>query len=470
MIEFQKAIKNLLQEELNKNTQGLNFEVSLYNVKTNSLLENELPVGDTYATQQKRFIPFLIEDISGDYADLQNLTALEATINTSFLIPTDDTDFNNMVIDEGFEKVSRSLDELRKRLLANTLTLGSEKYLLPKNFRLDFSEMFYSLNLILNFPDRSSGDILKTTNSSDLTVSKDKDNIIISIPDEDLSTSIPYETDREYSITIENSVGDFLEAEDGTELEDGDLIIFFDKERITGKPNYYIKPTDKYPMNNLLSFGGVQMYAKQLSFRFGPLITNFLTLENRNSNYQTPEDQAYSLQSGEVKTFGSVGNITFGFSVPNPTTNQFTFGNGLNYQQFEMNMDVFVTDNVFVGNIIEYYLDDIRIYPIFRDESYASETDGSQIVGQQVTRHTAIQTAVGREYSVFYKVDEKLNQLLEKITSETPNPNEVHKLKVKYPFVEREHDVIITQGALGISNNQPISITFKLDLASNILI
>jgi len=40
MIQIQKSIRDRLQAELNKNTQGLDFEVSLYNVKTNDLLEN----------------------------------------------------------------------------------------------------------------------------------------------------------------------------------------------------------------------------------------------------------------------------------------------------------------------------------------------------------------------------------------------------------------------------------------------
>jgi len=167
---------------------------------------------------------------------------------------------------------------------------------------------------------------------------------------------------------------------------------------------------------------------------------------------------------------GNIGNIVFGYSIPNPTTNQFTMGNGLNYQQFELNMTGFMTDTVFVGNEVKYFLDNIEIFPFYRDESFVSETDPSQVVGQQITKHTATQSILGREYSIYFKNETKLLELAKKITSETPNPNEVFKFKVQYPFFFREYDVIITQGSLGISNNQPISISVKLDLASNILL
>jgi hypothetical protein len=168
--------------------------------------------------------------------------------------------------------------------------------------------------------------------------------------------------------------------------------------------------------------------------------------------------------------FGSIGNIVLGFSVPNPTTNQFTMGNGLNYQQFELNMTGFVTDSVFVGNDVRYFLDDIEIFPFFRDESFVSETDPSQVVSQQLTKHTVTQSAIGREYSIYFKDEIKLLKIMEKFSSLSPNPNEVFTLKIQYPLFEREYPVIITQTAFGISNNQPISISIKLELASNILL
>jgi hypothetical protein len=169
-------------------------------------------------------------------------------------------------------------------------------------------------------------------------------------------------------------------------------------------------------------------------------------------------------------TTGELGTVVFGFSIPNPTSNQFTMGNGLNYQQFELSLEAFISDNVFVGNDVKYFLDDIEIFPFFRDDNFVSQTDASQVVGQQITKHTAIQSALGKEFSIYFTPNSKLVELAKKITNEQPNPNEVFTLKIRYPLFEREYKVILTQGALGISNNQPISISVKFDLASNILL
>jgi hypothetical protein len=167
---------------------------------------------------------------------------------------------------------------------------------------------------------------------------------------------------------------------------------------------------------------------------------------------------------------GELGTVVFGFNIPNPTTNVFTMGNGLNYQQFELSLDAFITDKVFLGNDVKYFLDDTEIFPFFRDESFVSETDASQVVGQQITKHTAVQSVLGKEYSIYFTNNSKLLHLAKKISSEQPDPNEVFTLRIRYPLFEKEYKVIITQGALGIGNNQPISISVKFDLASNILL
>src|SRR6056297_313165 len=279
MIEIQNSIKNVLQKELNKNTQGLNFEVSLYNVKTNSLLENELQLDNTYATYQKRFIPFLIEDISGDYSDLQNLTALEATINASFLIPTDDTDFNNMLIDDNFSKVSVALDELRDRLLANTLPLGDSKYLIDPSFDLEFKNYTEnykseSVGLFLNFPDRGSGFILRELQDSGLYIEKNRENLVFGLISEGSFVEVPYEIEKDYEIYV-SVLQESMEAEDGTQLSAGDVAIHFDKGNKIGttKPNYYLQYGNSKIKFRDLRLGGSLFYLKKIAF--GEEVNNF---------------------------------------------------------------------------------------------------------------------------------------------------------------------------------------------------
>lgn len=459
MIQIQKAIRDRLQIELNKNTQGLNFDVSLYNVKTNDLLEKTEQINDTYATRQKRFIPFLIESIDGEYADLQNLTALEASINTSFMIPTDSQDFNNMMVDETFEKVSVALDELRNRTLANNLPLGEVSYMLPDSFRLKalndttpFNDNF--IRLKLKFKDDSSGTILDGGNS--FIIEKDENSIVFKSQNSTIYT-FNIVKDTEYDI--------YIYYLGGNELQ----ISIFDGSSTTTE----ILENVNYDLDDLV-LGGVFMEIKIWSVGSvsSGIISEVLTIKDFESlDLDVGNDSLVDKSEATGALIkGELGTVVFGFSLPNPTTNQFTFGNGLNYQQFDLFISSFITDSVFVGNDVKYKLNGHRIFPIYRDEPFVSETDASQVVGQQVTKHTATQTIISREYSIYLKQETDLINLAKKITSLTPNPNEVFTLEIEYPMFTQTYDVIVTQGALGINNNAPVSLSVKFDLASNILI
>ena len=456
MLNIQEAIRSLIQKELNKNTQGLDFGVSLYSVKTNDLLENTLPVGDTYATQQKRFIPVLIEEISGEYADLQNLTASEVFINLSLLIPVDNQDFNNIVIEETYQKVALALDELRIRTNARKLPLGEPIFQKEPDYRLK----------VLNETNMLSSDFIKFSFSIFENVNKTfvRDNGLFEV--ELLNNKIrlnlfgqfvehPFQVGTRYSVEILKETSETVTVK----ISGGNLNDTVETLNIVGL---------EY---NDITFGGLVMAFSEITLGTN---SNSLSLKlNDFQDYQPVIGNISDLdlsQTTKVYTIGDVGTIVFGYSIPNPTTNQFTMGNGLNYQQFELNMTGFVTDTVFVGNEVRYFLDNVEIFPFFRDETFVSETDPSQVVGQQITKHTAVQSILGREYSFYYKNQTKLTDLAKKITSEEPNPNEVFRFRIEYPFFTREYFVIITQGSLGISNNQPISISLKFDLASNILV
>ena len=461
MLNFQEKIRELLQLELNRNTQGLNFEVSLYNMKTNSLLENEEQIDNTYATEQKRFIPVLIEDINGDYVDLRDINAVEAIINLSIMIPTDSQDFNNIVIGETYQKVALAMDELRDRLQATPLALGSTKYVVDEDWFLGFNVSLYDPNFFetyVTFTDRSEGIVFTaTTEGEDVyELSKNETSLVLKKND-NIEYTYTYETDKELRIIWS--------------LDDTRFKLWIDTFS-------YISPKASISDPSLLfdevTFGGCFMTIKEVNS--GDLTNGRLSYNVKVSNLveltNDVNDDLFVdvLSAKHASEKGSLGRIVFGFSIPNPTTNQFTFGNGLNYQQFELSLDAFITDQVFLGNEVKYYLDDVEIFPFFRDESFASETDASQVVGQQITKFTATQTVLGREYSIYLKEEKKLFDLAKKIVSETPEPNQLYKFRVTYPLFEKEYDVIISQGALGISNNSPISVSFKVDLASNALL
>ena len=462
MLNIQEAIRSLIQTELNKNTQGLDFEVSLYSVKTNDILENTIPIANTYATEQKRFIPVLIESVTGEYADLQNLTASELFVNLSFLVPVDDRDFNNIVIEETYKKVAEALDQFRIRTNARTLPLGNPKYLLNKDYRLQALNVALVLarsyiELDFEFWGEDDGNVLTDT-SNNILLRKIGNNLRFTISNQNID--FPIQLNKKYNVTIfdigDNSVQISLfdgstptiQVLSNVTYNPGNLILggsYLAMERFVFGGNVFGSPAPVYDLRNFKTYI--------------PVVGN--------SNMVSLSDPFFKVTP--VYEFGNLGNIVLGFSVPNPTSNQFTMGNGLNYQQFELGMTAFVTDSVFVGNDIKYFLDGVEIFPFFREESFVSETDPSQVVSQPLTKHTVTQSAIGREYSIFFKDDVKLLKLFEKFSSLDPNPNEVFTLKIQYPLFERTYPVIITQTGFGITNNQPVSLSIKFDLASNIL-
>ena len=459
MINLQKAIKDVLQEEFDKNTEGLIFDVSLYSVKTNNLIEQTLPVGDTYAVQQKRFIPVLIEEISGEYASLQNLTAAEAVINTSILIPTDETDFNNMVIDETFHKVSTVLDKMRERLISRTLPLGGKQIVKADNYRLTL------LNDTNMLPTDYIEFSFKLLDDQDGIIATDNDTFVFKVENNNL-------------VFEKNGVTATWFLDDSSIQRNVNYRVMIFQSDTTLVANVFGGGrTINANIENVnsvyddITFGGslMSLFRIALGTNQSSLAFDLIDFEGYTPIIGSIDDLDLSLTSAQYST-GELGTVVFGFSIPNPTTNQFTMGNGLNYQQFELTLDAFISDKVFVGNDVKYFLDDIEIFPFFRDESFVSQTDPSQVVGQQITKHTAIQSVLGKEYSIYLTPNSKLIELAKKITSETPDPNEVYTLKVRYPLFEREYKVIVTQGALGIANNQPISLSVKFDLASNILL
>jgi hypothetical protein len=360
-----------------------------------------------------------------------------------------------MVIDETYEKVALALDDLRIRTNARKRPLGTPIVQKSEDYRLtilnetnllstDFQR--YNFRLFENF----DGVIL--TDDDSFTIIKTGSNIRVTKNSQ--SFEHPFKENEDYQIIINKTSSSELSVS------------------ITGfgsTTNGNLEGVDTTFKN--ITIGGLLMTFDRI--RLGSSSSS-LSLDLSNFVDYIPDiGEKTDLDISGTQTAyttGTIGNIVLGYSIPNPTSNQFTMGNGLNYQQFELNMTGFVTDSVFVGNEVQYFIDGIEVFPFYRDENFVSETDPSQVVGSQITKHTAVQSILGREYSIYYKNETKLTNLAKKITSQEPNPNEVFTFKVVYPFFERQYKVIITQGSLGISNNQPISISLKFDLASDIIV
>ena len=434
MINLQHEYAKLIQQELDKNTQGLRFEVSLNNLKTDSELQRFLKIPNTYAQEIKRYIPVVIEAFDGDFAELENMSAAEIFANMTLLIPTDEFDVNNQVIEETFLLVSQALNEMSKRTRAKVFQLGDKCFILPKNNEsiIDLDSLFgVNLEFEIEFTNKEDIDLFEVF--GDKKISKVSSNVFF-----DNQTIISnYEIEKRYKIK--------LFREDPSE-------------------DYFITVNNGEPINIQYSDTDLGSSIK-LFGDFEKIYSVFITNHQNEVVFQETDFTILSNEGGIP--WGSEGTITLNFSLPRRLTNQMTLGE-YNYQEFEMNTSGAYNDRAFVGQHIQYYLNGVRIFPVSRDEGYIGEPDQARFLGSNKGNRSVIeQTSIGKEYAVYYIPEPRVIELMEQITSEEPNANELYTLKIVYPLFVKEYQTVISQGGLSIVNSTPIGVSFALEIADD---
>lgn len=434
MINLQYEYAKLIQQELDKNTQGLRFEVSLNNLKTDSELQRFLQIPNTYAEEIKRYIPVVIEAFDGDFAELENMSAAEIFANMTLLVPTDDFDVNNQVIDETFVLVSKALNEMSRRTRAKVFQLGDKSFILPKNNLsiIDLSSVFgVNLTFEIEFTNKKEGNLLEVF--GDKFISKTDSSILF----DNITVLNDYSIDQRYVFR--------LFRDDPSE-------------------DYFISVNDNDPVNLQHSSTDLTSEIKLLS-EYQKIYSLFVT-NNQNEKVYELEDSTILSNEGVIP-WGSEGTITLNFSLPRRVTNQMTLGE-YNYQEFEINTSGAYNDRAFVGQHIQYFLNGVRIFPISRDEGYIGEPDTARFLGSNKGNRTVIeQTAIAKEYAVYYIPEPEIIDLLEQITNQEPNANQIYELKIIYPLFVRTHEMVLSQGGLSIVNSTPIGISFALEIADN---
>lgn len=450
MIHLQKNIVKLLQEEFDKNTQGLDFEVSLYSVKNNSKLENIINVPNTYATERKRFIPVIVEDIDGEYTEVETLNSVEPIISLTMLVPTEEFDINNQVIEETYEKVGLALDEMRVRLLGKPLPLGERCFILPEEYSLEIEDLTNisanGLKLDLEFTDISSGAIFTLFNDKHLRKTAKK----VFYENEELFT---YEKDKRYVIELKSDNNNYEWFVDGEKVG----------STITGEA----LASDSVILGGVLT----KIYSFSLYDSTSDVILTIDDFESVPNAIVVDQTQVTTSRTNEkfVMEWGSLGKITLGFTIPNPSTQQFSFGDGLNYQEFNLALTSTVSDNIFGSNEIKYFLNNVRIYPFFRDHSYVGEPSAAQKEGSGLSKNIVSQSMIATEFSLFLKPEKQILDLAKQMTSISPSPNTLYQFEVIFPLFGRTYQTIVTQGGLSVDGNEPIAVSFKLDIADEVL-
>lgn len=430
----------------NNPSDRFSYEFSLYDVKTHSDLVKEVPVENTYLLKRKRLIPVIVSDIIGDFANLRETKILEGSMVFQMLIPTDKNDINNTMIEETFQGVSETIYDMINNNLGKALPLGTKQYWVGEDYEITFYAnepvLVEELSMKFTYID-GDGDILvgDEMNSFGFSIS---DGILILKP---FDTVLGVLTDgEEYELRIEKNVNNakiFLNGEEIHEEIDAYSTISdvndYKFSNFIGKLNYITLNADIY---DILDYEGA-----------------------------LGEDWDVTLENVEtLTTVGSCGIATLDFTLPNPIGNQFTMGEGLNYQTFLMDIAFSVSDNVFMGNQVRHFIDDVEVYPFTRNHGLGSEADSDHKVNESTSKGVITSNSMLKQFTLHYKPEKKIIDLIKHITDPDIYQNKVFKLKEIYPFFKREYNILIQDGGAEPLWNSPLTYSIEVILADDVLL
>lgn len=488
MIQLQKHIRDVFEKMLLEAESQVRpmiadrflYEVSLYDVKTDSSLHQEVDIENTYATEMKRLIPVVIQQINGDFVNLPNVSILEGSMVASMLLPTDKREaLTNAIINERFENVSKTLDKMRELYNGKSIPLGDEFVLsdtvigvdpsFAANFSFNEPTLINSIRAKLFWSDLDNASdrmffnddnqpqlgfrILGSTKEIRVNVSLDEDVNRTTwdtgfFPEENVTYDIEVTVERPDPMT---NVFLFKLFVDGEEINTTTRSISDHNQ-----PNFAV---EEITFTN--HTGGI--FELEINNEF---LMNDFTFQGAKDGFS----QTVSPEDFIGVPFGTEGIINFEFTLPNPTTNQFTFGNGINYQEFDVELGITVSKDVFNGSQVKYFIDDVEVFPMTRNFGYGAESDTDHKITEGTAKSVNIDNSMTQTFTLYYQPKHKVVNLIREQTREDLNQNQVHTLKVKYPFFVREYNVIIQSfGTEPISGN-PFTFTIDLILADDILL
>lgn len=448
MNKYQLSISDLF-EDLIKQAESevrplvddrFQYEVSLHDVKTNSDIVKPVPIENTYLLERKRLIPIVISDILGDYVNLKGNEVVEGSMVAQLLIPTDKRDINNTLIEETFQNVSDTIYQLIKNGLGKTYPLGDTKYYVGDEYSVQFNASVPTKveELAVKFKYISADDLLLIGNVQEaFGLMVDNDELIVNLPTVDtvnLGTLVEGET---YEIKIKKDGNDadiYLNDELEDTIEDAyntiDAVNFYKFQNFIGQLDYIILNNDIY---NIFDYEG----------------------ELGEDWVVTPNNRETLFESG------SQGNITFDFTLPNPIGNQFTMGEGLNYQNYSIEIGITVTEDIFMGNQARYFIDDVEVFPFTRSHGMGSEPETSQLVGGKTADTVINDNSITKEFTLYYKPKKKIIELMKHIVK-IEEQNKTFELKEVYPFFTTTKKVVITDGGLSPISGSPFTYSFSV--------
>ena len=403
----QQSLYNLISTKLNENSYDVEFNSDLFNSKRNNYYYI-----DTIG-QRKREVPVVITDVVGEYLNVPNAnsTTNTTTIQFDVYVGTDEgSDYNtNEFQNVQYNDTLNAIEEFKNSLLAKYFPLGTAYLYMggedssftgqtsitnnAKFLYFNFIPYNTDIETIYDPTTSTSGEYVLTKTATDFEFTITTGNTI----------SIPYTVNEEVEITITNS-GSVWSITDGTNTDDILLtatqnLQTFTIGRTTGFEGLFKRLVIDDSFES--SVDDVDNAKVDIS-----------TWTSKDTLVNSGEETLTSNSISNCILWSEDGNAIFGFGTLNPISDVRPVDGSNNYQAFELESTVFISNDVLFGNNFEYYLDGLQIYPIDRQHTLATETGSAQKINANYNEHVVEESSREHTLSFYYIPSKQLTSLL----------------------------------------------------------
>jgi len=457
MARNQEALKDLIETTLNANSYNVDFNTDLYNTDDIKYYE-----ADTLG-QKRRFVPTMISDVIGEYINIPNANSTSNNVSINFDVFVDVENDLDDVTDTELEKVNynntlNAIEEFKGKLLAQYyplgtpyLYMGGEDSSFTGTTTTNNAQAFY---IKFNPYNTDTERLLDGTSSTQNYIYKNATDVIFN--DGTNTIRVPYQINTDNEITIyKTTTPDRWNITNGTDV---------DSMLSTNIVDYSV-----FEFGGTIGFEGL---VKRL------VITNesFSDIENAsdlNIDISTWLSKDTLTNSGDTDLISSSisnsilwsedGNAIFGFGTLNPVSGIRLVDGQFLYQEFEMEMSVFISNDLLFGNNFEYYLDGIQVYPVDRSHTLATESGSAQYTNQNYNTSIVEESLREHTMSFYYIPTKQLTSLLKHVVSGDTAQNTTYELVVQYPFFQVTYYVILESGGTNpnINTLSTFTVVFK---------
>ena len=202
------------------------------------------------------------------------------------------------------------------------------------------------------------------------------------------------------------------------------------------------------------------------------LDTLLIDISTWSSKDEVINSGTYVLTSGAISNsilWSEDGNAIFGFGTLNPVTDIRPIDGGVLYQSFELEMTVFISNDLLFGNNFEYYLDGVQVYPVDRQHTLGTDIGSAQLINGNYNEHIIEESSREHTLSFYYIPTKQLTSLLKHVVSGDTEQNTDYTLLVQYPFFQVSYDVIVDSGGTSPNINTLSTFTVTLKRKSTVL-